>query len=152
MWERLRRFRHLPSRTRILFLRAAVLLPAISRKLRREGFVATQRWLERRLPPGHKPPLDRDAFVLSVTRAVGAASRHGIGNTTCLQQSLAMWYLLAREGVAADLRIGVRKNGDAFEAHAWIEIEGKALAEPEGSHKHYAAFDADLTQFTVEQP
>jgi hypothetical protein len=39
------------------------------------------------------------------------------------------------------VRIGTRKTGEKFEAHAWEECEGDALNEPEGLYKHYAVFD-----------
>jgi hypothetical protein len=39
------------------------------------------------------------------------------------------------------VRIGTRKNGEKFEAHAWVECDGVPLNEPEGVHEHYAAFD-----------
>ena len=39
------------------------------------------------------------------------------------------------------MRIGTRKTGQKFEAHAWVECDGVALNEPEELHKHYAAFD-----------
>ena len=73
-----------------------------------------------------------------------AAVRQVWHRSTCLEKSLALWWLLGRQGVASAVRIGARKNSAKFEAHAWIECDGVALNEPEEPHRHYAAFDAEF--------
>jgi Transglutaminase-like superfamily len=81
---------------------------------------------------------------------VRAAGRCGIGQPNCLKVSLAFWWLLARQGIASDLRVGVRKDGAKFEAHAWVECVGVALHDPGTKHPHYAAFDAALASLPLE--
>ena len=144
MWEQLRRFSALDNQARGLFLRAFVVLPMISRSLRRRGFQATQASLRRRLPPPRPPEPPDHQRIATTVRMVRAAARHGLGRPACLQESLTIWWLLARQGISSDLRIGVRKQGEVLEAHAWVEREGVALNEPEARHTHYAAFDADF--------
>jgi len=78
-------------------------------------------------------------------RMVRAAARHGIGNPSCLEESLVLLHLLSAARVAAQLRIGVKKNVPKFEAHAWVECEGVALNESESLHDHYAQFEAELS-------
>lgn len=46
---------------------------------------------------------------------------------TCLVQALAGMALLARQGHAATLCIGVTKRDAAFGAHAWVECDGRAV-------------------------
>jgi hypothetical protein len=146
MWERLRRFNALERKARGLFLRAAVLLPLISFSLRLRGFRKTQASLQKFLPSLNDAlhAAARESTNLTV-RMVRAAVRHSVGHPTCLEESLALWWLLGRKRIAAELRIGVRKQGDKFEAHAWVEREGAALNEPEALHEHYAAFDAAIS-------
>jgi hypothetical protein len=146
MWERLRRFSALGRTARGLFLRAAALLPLISLSLRLRGFRKTQAFLQRFLSTSNNEADSAapDRAALTV-RMVRAAVRHGLGHPTCLEESLALWWLLGRQGIASALRIGVRKQDEKFEAHAWVEREGTALNEPESLHAHYAAFDAALS-------
>jgi len=66
------------------------------------------------------------------------------GSPACLEQSLALWWLLGRQGIASSVRIGTRKSEEKFEAHAWVECDGAALNEPEEAHKHYAAFGEEF--------
>lgn len=146
MWERLRRFSALERPARGLFLRAAVLLPLISASLRLRGFRKTQAFLQKFLPaPNESASISASTNADLTARMVRAAVRHSPGHPTCLEESLALWWLLGRQGITCDLRIGVRKQAEKFEAHAWVEREGAALNEPEASHEHYAAFDAALS-------
>lgn len=145
MWERLRRFNALERPARRLFVRASVLLPLISLSLRVRGFGKTQASLQRFLAVLNKTKnLSSSDLPALVARMVRAAGNHGLGHPTCLAESLALWWLLGREGIVSDLRVGVRRAGEKFEAHAWVECEGAVLNEPEARHLHFAAFDAAL--------
>ena len=155
MWERLHRFSLLNSQARGMFLRAAVLLPVISLSLRIRGFRWTQQSLqsfafsskiEKRSPEN---VTDGERVELAV-RMVNAAVRHGWGRPTCLEKSLALWWLLRRESITSVVRIGARTAGGKLEAHAWVECEGVALNEPAGEHRHYATFDAAFPEQSTE--
>jgi len=52
---------------------------------------------------------------------VNAADRHGLVHPSCLAKSLTLWWLLGRQGIPSQLRIGTRKEKEKFEAHAWVE-------------------------------
>ena len=154
MWEPLRRFRALEPRARGLFLRAAVLLPFISLSLRFRGFRATQSSLQKRLPApissvsvqfgGTQADGTQAQPIILTARMVRSAAHRTWGNPACLEQSLALWWLLGRQGISSSVRIGTRKNEEKFEAHAWVECDGVALNEPEEAHKHYAAFGEEF--------
>jgi hypothetical protein len=149
MWERLRRFSALERPARVLFLRAAALLPLISLSLRLRGFRKTQAFLQKFLSlPSHTVDISTSGSADLTVRMVRAATRHTLGRATCLEESLALWWLLGRQAIASDLRVGVRKDGEKFEAHAWVERDGVALNEPEAKHRHFAAFDAALASLS----
>ncbi len=59
----------------------------------------------------------------------------------CLAQSLALLRVLARRGVATDLRIGVRTGHGQLMAHAWIEWNGHVLNDTEDALEPFARFD-----------
>ena len=130
-----------------MFFRVAVLLPAISLSLKMRGFRATQQALQnfsisREKEEGSGQCVTDGERVKFAVRMVNAAARHGLGRSTCLERSLALWWLLRQEGIASSVRIGARKTDGKFEAHAWVEQEGVALNEPQQEHRHYATFDA----------
>ena len=147
MWARLRRFNALPRPAKVLFVRAALLLPFVTMLLRMRGFRYTQLFLKKSLTPAKNdsPGAQIDACVALTSRMVRAAARNSLIPSTCLERSLAQWWLLARQGIAAQLRIGVRKESGKFTAHAWVEYDGVAIGEPESSHLHYAAFAEEMS-------
>jgi hypothetical protein len=81
------------------------------------------------------------ARTMLTARMVRSAAYRSLGTPTCLEKSLVLWWMLGRQGIASNLRIGTRKTGDKFEAHAWVECNEMAINEPEELHKHYTAFD-----------
>ena len=89
--------------------------------------------------------------VALTARVVRAAARHGLGNPSCLEESLVLVYLLRRQGIDSQLRIGVKKNIPKFEAHAWVECGGVALNEVVALHDHYAPFEAEFTAIPPAQ-
>ena len=62
--------------------------------------------------------------------AVRRASDYGVFVPTCLVRALALEDLARREGaVAALVRVGVRRDQNGFEAHAWLEIDGRIVGD-----------------------
>src|ERR1700730_484462 len=143
MWERLRRFSMLDRFAPSLFLRAIVMLPVVSLSLRWRGFGVTRTALERFLPHAdlRKDSAAAGRHAALSAHMVNVADRHGLVHPSCLAKSLTLWWLLGREGIPSDLRIGIRRENEKFEAHAWVERDGAALNEPDEHHRHYAAFD-----------
>src|SRR5713101_103708 len=152
MWERLRRFSALERSAQKLFLRALVLLPLVALSLRWRGFRATQAVLQRFLSDANQgsdvAPISKCAALTA--HMVNAADRHGLVHPSCLAKSMTLYWLLARQGIPSHLRIGIRKEKEKFEAHAWVEREGTALNEPEKHHHHYATFDAAFSSLPPE--
>jgi hypothetical protein len=154
MWERLRRFRALEPPAQEVFLRATVLLPLVALSLRWRGFRSTQASLQLFLsdaPQEHDLVLVNKDAAMTVSM-VNAADRHGLVHPSCLAKSLTLWWLLGRQGIPSRLCIGIRKEKEKFEAHAWVERDGAALNEPDEHHHHYAAFDAAFSSLPPEVP
>jgi hypothetical protein len=127
-------------------LRAVLLLPFLTLSLRLRGFRATQRFLQNRTgrpEPAMTEEVTRERVVIT-SRMVLAAARNSPFPSTCLQRSLGLWWLLARQNVATEFLIGVKKDGEKFAAHAWVERNGEAIGEPDASHLHFAAFDKEM--------
>ncbi len=152
MWERLRRFNALEPPAQTLFLRATVLLPLVSFSLRWRGFRATQAALQRFLSNAmtEQDSNRAQARAALTARMVNSADRHGFFYSSCLAKSLTLWWLLERQGIASHLRVGIRKENEKLQAHAWIERDGAVLNEPEEHHRHYAAFDESFPPAPTE--
>jgi hypothetical protein len=153
-WNLLQRYSALSRMERRLFVRASLLLPVLRASLRFAGFRRTQSLLDRWLPKetGNSSAGNRTApeTIAATARMVRAAGRYGPGRVTCLEESLALWWLLGRQGIFAQLRIGIRKQVETFEAHAWVECGSTPLGDAEEVHRHYAAFDESFPSESTE--
>ncbi|HEX8765735.1 MAG TPA: lasso peptide biosynthesis B2 protein [Candidatus Acidoferrum sp.] len=152
MLENLRRFSALERPAQKLFLRALVTLPLVGLSLKLRGFAGTRSTLRKTVSPT-APQIVSDPLhqqIALTAHMVNAADRHGLVHPSCLVKSLTLWWLLGRQGITSQLRVGVRKESGNLEAHAWVEREGMALNEPEERHRHYAAFDAALASLSEE--
>ncbi len=72
------------------------------------------------------------------------AARHGVYRGNCLSRSLTLWWLLRRQGIESRLRIGVRKEADVLEAHAWIECLGQVLNDRPDVGERLVPFDLPI--------
>jgi hypothetical protein len=86
----------------------------------------------------------REAVEL-IARMAAAAARNFFFDTNCLEQSLMLWWLLRRRGIAAELRIGARKEFERFEAHAWVEVDSAVLNDSSAEHQDFVPFDGPIT-------
>src|SRR5258708_29195965 len=147
----IQQFRALEHPAQRLFLRSSVVLPLISISLRWRGFRKTKTSLQHFLsvPFGSRNP-DAEARAILTAQIVRAASHQGIGDPSCLAVSLALWWLLALQGIASELRVGIRKDGGTFEAHAWVECGRATLDDPGIQLRHYVEFDAALASLPPE--
>jgi hypothetical protein len=50
---------------------------------------------------------------------------------TCLPKAFTLRWKLSRNGIPAQLRIGTNKTSSGIRAHAWVEVDGVAIGEPE---------------------
>jgi hypothetical protein len=92
-----------------------------------------------------------DVDMASITAMrLDLAARNMFFRTNCLERSLALRWLLRRRGIATELRIGARKESALFEAHAWIELDGVVLNDPDEAHLHFAPFEGEITALETE--
>ena len=151
MLSRWQKFRRLSRSAQKLFLQAFCLLALTGLAIRLFNFQRTQLALQRSLPIGKPNSRDSSATLVQQTaRMVRAADNHGPLDGNCLRQSLVLWWLLRRQGIESELRIGVRKAGARFEAHAWVEWRGRALNERDDVRQRFAAFEEPILGAPIE--
>ena len=72
---------------------------------------------------------DAAPVIRRLERLIDIASRYHLHPMTCLRQALVLQRLLGERGIRADLRIGVRKENEMLQAHAWVECGGMVIGE-----------------------
>jgi hypothetical protein len=107
------------------FARAWALLLAADLGLRAFPFPR----VDRRLTPRVSGMSPDEPAVGRLVWAIEAAARHHLYPMRCLPKALCLRWLLGRHGIAAELRIGVARQGEGLAAHAWVERQGRPLGE-----------------------
>lgn len=138
------RFRRLSASERRVVVSAAVALVATRLALRLAGFRFWKAALDFTFPRQISADIRMPATVESVVRFEAAAARHLFFRANCLERSLALWWMLRRQGVPANLRLGAQKATGAFEAHAWVELNGVVLNDPSGTHLGFTPFGSPI--------
>lgn len=139
--QKARTWKKFSSTERWFLLQALILLPAIALSLKIWGFKRTHSLLTYFLPPQPSPPLSNSPDRLFTTANMVKIAAKYYKWATCLRKSLALWYLLRRQGIAAELQIGTRFEVGEFQAHAWVEYQGYIVGDRQGVKQHYVAFD-----------
>jgi hypothetical protein len=60
----------------------------------------------------------------------------------CLQRSVALSMWMRRNGLAPELKFGVRKTGDGIDAHSWVEFDGRVINDSPNVRVLFATLSA----------
>lgn len=105
--------------------RCGALIFAIKIALRTLGFGRTIRWIRQRVETVPAMPSVRHDVVETAEQAVAMAGALYPGRAKCLEQSLVLYYILRRQGIAVKYCQGAQPY--PFQAHAWIEFRGQVI-------------------------
>lgn len=99
------------------------------------GFARVHEWVRR-------CRVSRPANAVTVDQIVWAVEEACVWyvkRAACLQRSAVTAWLLRRRGVKAELVIGYRAI--PFEAHAWVEVDGRVVNDRPQYQKFFAVLD-----------
>jgi hypothetical protein len=132
-----RRWRSLTGPERRGAIEAAGVLPLAVAGLRLLGLPRLMRLVEAAVPAG--PPRSAEPSpddlqiertrVAVIARGADIAARRGLVRPACLGRSVGLWWLLRWHRLPAELRLGVRREAEQLEAHAWVEHRGMVLLD-----------------------
>lgn len=126
---RLLRFFEASTRERSVFVWSFIWVVLFRLGLWILPFRVTRKWTVDHVSPAL--PKGDARLAAEVVRGVRFASRC-VPYASCLTQALAARKLLESYGQSSELKIGVAKTSGDFEAHAWLEINGRiVLGKPE---------------------
>ena len=140
---RLEQLRSLSRDERSCLARAVFWLPATSVLLRLFSFRRTLAFYERgnTLAVENTPTnYDLDTAKMAA-RMISIAANHGLYRARCLPKSLVLVKFLQARDIPCSLKIGARRQGEEFGAHAWVECGGVAINEDTDVGSCYAVFD-----------
>jgi hypothetical protein len=120
----------------MLFLRALLMLVAYDVLCTFSTFGRIYKMVNR-WRVAHRTP--DDDTIVRVCRAVNYACIWYPKQVLCLQCAFVTAYLLRKTGVPAHMVLGAQKL--PFKAHAWVEVDGRAINERSNVQAIYAVWD-----------
>lgn len=124
-------------RDHALTILAFLTLAAVDIRMNLFGFPTLYRTVKK--SPTAKNRTVQTDIVSRICTAVERAAFYYFRETKCLVRSATITMMLRRFGVAAELIIGCTKL--PFLAHAWVEVNGKVIADSESVKTTYALVD-----------
>jgi hypothetical protein len=118
-----------------LLVTSCVLLPTVAGFFFLLGIRRTSLLMTRLIPAGETSSEitgDDVIYAKHVAYLVSAAANHGLYHANCLKQALVTQHLLARQGLLADMKVGVKLSNEPFHAHSWLELRGEPLVTEAG--------------------
>ncbi len=122
------KFLRLPNSERRLIIDAAFAMALVRLALSTLPFRIVRRAVTKAARPRDPRALPARPSAERISWAVAASGSHLLGRGSCLAKALAAEVMLGRLGYPSQLKLGVAKTASGeFEAHAWLESEGKVL-------------------------
>lgn len=130
-----KRFRSAERRTLLIALAA---IPAMHVLVRVVGFnrLHTRVMKTPTVPDAAREP---SSALRTAVVSVHRVKRYGLFRGNCLSQSLTLAWLMKRSGMEPVLRLGVRVVEKKFDAHAWVEYDGRVLNDSQDVGARFAA-------------
>ena len=135
----LRRMKSLPIRTWADFATATAELALARLRLAAQGADALVGSKAARAGSPLVGDRDHDRTIDRVAFAVPRMGARVPWQSTCLVQAIAAQHWLKRNGIRSSISLGARRHaGEAIDAHAWLEAEGRLVVG--GEVEGYARF------------
>jgi hypothetical protein len=123
-------------------LGCGLMILALKAALRVCGFGRTLRFMRRQVEHvGANDTLNIEV-VRAAEHTVAMAGALYPGRALCLEQSLVLYYLLRRQGVAMKYCQGVQPH--PFAAHAWVAYRGEVINDVAEHVKHFTLLPDQL--------
>lgn len=132
-----RKWRNLERDERATFRQALFLVPAMHIAVRVIGFNRLQQRVANTRPGIDVHEATATHSVRMCVVNINRVKRYSLFRGNCLSQSLALARLLRRRGVVPTLQLGVRLTGPKFDAHAWVEHDGRVLNDTQDVHTRF---------------
>jgi Transglutaminase-like superfamily len=138
MTRRRRGWFDLPRDERRAVITMVWLVPALHVAVRVWDYRRTRAWLEQSASARRALRRGVEGRVEAYRLATARVTRYSWLPGNCLSRSLALLWLLRRNGHDADLHLGVSLAGGEFAAHAWVTLAGRVLNDTQDVAQRYA--------------
>jgi hypothetical protein len=137
MWNACHKFVRLPAESKRFVLRTILILPMSYAGLELFGLNRLLARIQRRAPNARQMPEPSLQEIQAYTHLFSAVARRCPLPLQCLGRSVALCWLLRQQGIDATVHIGVRKENNALDAHAWVQSGDFVINDAENVAERY---------------
>jgi hypothetical protein len=101
------------------------------------GFKRLLSGIQHPVPVGGRVPDHGPEEIRTYTHLFSAVARRFPLPLKCLGRSVALCWLLRLQGVDATVHIGVRKENNGLDGHAWVQFGDLVINDTEDVGEHY---------------
>lgn len=132
------KLRDLSAEERRLLAEAWLLFARVDLSIRTRGYAGWRHWVSDEIESCAELERPSDQAIERLIRLSEIAARHHWSSMNCLRRSLVQRRLLARRGLRAELRFGVRADPQStLKAHAWLVSGDRLLNDSLGNVSRY---------------
>ena len=134
MLNKIQKFRALEWSQKKYFLQAYLLLGIMRAAILLVSFKRLSRSLQHHPEQAPSQPLDVEQLkrAEAIGWAVMTAARYTPWNSNCLAQALAAQRMLSQQHIPGMFFLGVKKDQQQLDAHAWLQCDGQILTGKAG--------------------
>jgi hypothetical protein len=137
MWNASHKFFRLPADLKRLVLQSVLILPMTYAGLELFGFKRLLAIIRRFTPVVGQVPDRCTDEIRAYTYLFSAVVRRCPLPLKCLGRSVALCWLMRLQGVDAAVHIGVRKDDNQLDAHAWVQFGDFVLNDAKNVGQRY---------------
>lgn len=108
------------------FVVIQTMIPLVTLLVRMIGIERTARWLTGGIEGDYSPKYNNLENAMRLFQIQKKAVANSFWRGNCLSRSLVLHWLLHKNGVNSEFRLGVRTQ-PSFKAHAWITFQKRPL-------------------------
>jgi len=137
MWNISRKFLRLPWELKRFVLQSVLILPVTYAGLGLFGFKGLLAGIQYLAPVGGRVPDRCPEEIGTYVHLFSAVVRRCPLPLQCLGRSVALCWLLRLQGIDAKVHIGVRKEHDCLDGHAWVQSGDLVINDTDDVGEHY---------------
>jgi len=122
MWNTYRKFFQLPPESKRFVIRIPLILAMTYAGLELFGLKLLLARIQRLVPTAGRLAECGPQEIQTYTRLFSAVAQRCPLRLKCLGRSVSLCWLLRQQGIDATVHIGVRKENDGLDAHAWVQF------------------------------
>ena len=101
-------------------------------------FRSWKHWLINQDSENQKPlNSDEKTKIINYRRMVTLASRYHLVNANCLPKSLTLKWMLEKQNIHSELKMGLSADQSNFHGHAWLERKNTVLNDDQNVAERY---------------